>query len=323
MGEPLVRIGLSATQRPIEKVARFLVGRSASCAIIDSGHRREMDVAIELPGAPLEAVMSNEVWEEVYRRLAELVEAHRTTLIFVNTRRLAERTAHHLGDLIGKKTSPTITAACRGRRGGIGPEDPGGPDRAARRLSRARRGGHFVAGFSGERVPALAGNRVLYDGGIPIATLVGGNVSFLVELEALALQVAERDQRHRDLLYPVPVSHVDEPIDLPGGCRRRLPECGELGVHGVLALSRQDHRGRPQARGRQTEPRSLMRRRTDVLGVGGFGLDDLDRPAGRDPLRFPGQRPWAGNTVAKSSRMLTTVQPRCAAVVSARSVPVS
>jgi len=103
MGEPLVRIGLSATQRPIEKVARFLVGRSASCAIIDSGHRREMDVAIELPGAPLEAVMSNEVWEEVYRRLAELVEAHRTTLIFVNTRRLAERTAHHLGDLIGKK----------------------------------------------------------------------------------------------------------------------------------------------------------------------------------------------------------------------------
>ena len=102
-GKPLVRIGLSATQRPIEKVAKFLVGRSASCAIIDSGHRREMDVAIELPGAPLEAVMSNEVWEEVYKRLAELVAAHRTTLIFVNTRRLAERTAHHLSDLLGEE----------------------------------------------------------------------------------------------------------------------------------------------------------------------------------------------------------------------------
>ncbi|MCH7826188.1 MAG: DEAD/DEAH box helicase, partial [Acidobacteria bacterium] len=103
-GQPLVRIGLSATQRPIEKVARFLVGRSASCTIIDSGHRREMDLAIELPGAPLEAVMSNEVWEEVYGRLAELVEEHRTTLIFVNTRRLAERTAHHLSDLIGEES---------------------------------------------------------------------------------------------------------------------------------------------------------------------------------------------------------------------------
>ena len=100
-GEPLVRIGLSATQRPIEKVARFLVGRSAGCEIIDSGHRREMDLAIELPWAPLEAVMSNEVWEEIYTRLAALVEEHCTTLIFVNTRRLAERTAHHLGDLIG------------------------------------------------------------------------------------------------------------------------------------------------------------------------------------------------------------------------------
>ena len=109
-GTPLTRIGLSATQKPIEKMARFLVGRGADdgapdaapgCVIVDSGHRREMDLAIEVPGAPLEAIMSNEVWEEVYGRLAELIKRHRTTLVFVNTRRLAERTAHHLSDLIG------------------------------------------------------------------------------------------------------------------------------------------------------------------------------------------------------------------------------
>jgi len=111
-GTPLTRIGLSATQRPIERVARFLVGGSAeddgpACSIIDSGHRREMDLAIEVPDAPLEAIMSNEVWEEVYRRLAELISQHRTTLVFVNTRRLAERTAHHLSDLLGEDNIAT------------------------------------------------------------------------------------------------------------------------------------------------------------------------------------------------------------------------
>ena len=114
---PLQRIGLSATQKPIEEVARFLVGSrsqmtkdgklSASptdnpdCEIIDIGHRREMDLAVELPKSPLEAVMSNEVWEEIYRRLAELIQAHRTTLVFVNTRRMAERVTHHLSELLG------------------------------------------------------------------------------------------------------------------------------------------------------------------------------------------------------------------------------
>ena len=105
---PLQRIGLSATQKPIEEVARFLVGSRAvdeagnpDCAIIDIGHRRELDLAIEIPKSPLEAVMSNEVWEEVYHRLAELIQAHRTTLVFVNTRRMAERVTHHLSELLG------------------------------------------------------------------------------------------------------------------------------------------------------------------------------------------------------------------------------
>src|SRR6266508_652820 len=105
---PLQRIGLSATQTPIEEVARFLVGTRAvddagnpNCEIIDIGHRRELDLAIEIPKSPLEAVMSNEVWEEIYHRLAELIQAHRTTLVFVNTRRMAERVTHHLSELLG------------------------------------------------------------------------------------------------------------------------------------------------------------------------------------------------------------------------------
>ncbi len=104
----LVRIGLSATQRPIEEVARFLVGSSEidvdgqpNCAIIDSGHVRRLDLAIELPQSPLQAVMSGEVWDEVYDRLAQLIREHRTTLVFVNTRRLAERVSRHLGERIG------------------------------------------------------------------------------------------------------------------------------------------------------------------------------------------------------------------------------
>src|SRR6266699_4293827 len=81
--QSLQRIGLSATQKPIEEVARFLVGACAvdntgnpDCVIIDIGHRREMDLTIEIPKSPLEAVMSNEVWEEIYHRLAELIQAH-------------------------------------------------------------------------------------------------------------------------------------------------------------------------------------------------------------------------------------------------------
>jgi len=104
----LIRIGLSATQRPIEEVARFLVGtkninanNTPDCAIIDSGHARKLDLAIELPESPLQAVMSGEVWEEVYNRLTQLIRQHHTTLVFVNTRRLAERVARHLGERIG------------------------------------------------------------------------------------------------------------------------------------------------------------------------------------------------------------------------------
>ncbi|MGE5088914.1 MAG: DEAD/DEAH box helicase, partial [Candidatus Levyibacteriota bacterium] len=104
-GRPLQRIGLSATQKPIDAIAGFLVGvhpDRVACAIVDLGHVRERDLAIEVPSSPLEAVMSNEVWEQVYARLADLARAHRTTLVFVNTRRLAERVARHLSAILGR-----------------------------------------------------------------------------------------------------------------------------------------------------------------------------------------------------------------------------
>jgi ATP-dependent Lhr-like helicase len=100
--QPVQRIGLSATQKPIDEVARFLVGATVPpVEIVDEGHRRGMDLGLELPKSALEAVMSHEVWEEYYERLTELIRTHRTTLVFVNTRRMAERVARHLSDRLG------------------------------------------------------------------------------------------------------------------------------------------------------------------------------------------------------------------------------
>jgi len=131
-GRRLVRIGLSATQKPIGEVARFLTGEDPrvvgpvavepvvagagtgpddapastvsdiACTIVDAGHVRARDLALELPEAPLEAVMSGDVWGQVHARLEALIGAHRTTLIFVNTRRMAERLARHLSESLGK-----------------------------------------------------------------------------------------------------------------------------------------------------------------------------------------------------------------------------
>ncbi|MES2356093.1 MAG: DEAD/DEAH box helicase [Pseudomonadota bacterium] len=108
-GPNLVRVGLSATQKPIEKVAQFLVGgitesekKTNNCVIVNTGHVRARDLTIEVPSSPLEAVMSNEVWEQVYDQLANLINEHRTTLIFVNTRRSVERAARHLSERLGK-----------------------------------------------------------------------------------------------------------------------------------------------------------------------------------------------------------------------------
>ena len=101
--QPLVRIGLSATQKPIARVARYLVGAAGDCHVVDIGHDRARDLALEIPDSPLDAVMANEVWSEIYDRLAALVREHRSTLVFVNTRRLAERVARFLGERLGEQ----------------------------------------------------------------------------------------------------------------------------------------------------------------------------------------------------------------------------
>ena len=97
-----VRIGLSATQKPIEEVAHFLTGSGRpDPVIVNVGHKRKLDLAIEVPASQLGAIATNEMWEEIYDRLVQLVEQHRSTLVFVNTRRLSERISHHLAERLG------------------------------------------------------------------------------------------------------------------------------------------------------------------------------------------------------------------------------
>jgi ATP-dependent Lhr-like helicase len=101
---PPTRVGISATTKPIETLTAFLTGVvNTQCTVIDEGHVRKRDLTLELPSSPLEAIMANEVWVEIYDRLAELIRSHRTTLVFVNTRRLAERAARHLAERLGEE----------------------------------------------------------------------------------------------------------------------------------------------------------------------------------------------------------------------------
>ncbi|MBE7467094.1 MAG: DEAD/DEAH box helicase [Planctomycetes bacterium] len=99
---PVQRIGLSATQKPLEAIANFLVGAGRECTIVDGGHLRQLDLGVEIPPSPLAPVCSHEQWDEIYARIVELIGAHRTTLIFVGTRKLAERLAARLSDRVGK-----------------------------------------------------------------------------------------------------------------------------------------------------------------------------------------------------------------------------
>lgn len=97
------RIGLSATQKPIEEVARFLVGAGRELpVVVDEGHQRPLDLSLWVPGAPLEAVLSSDSWLEIYDELARLIGEHKTTLVFTNTRRMAERITRFLAERLGE-----------------------------------------------------------------------------------------------------------------------------------------------------------------------------------------------------------------------------
>jgi ATP-dependent Lhr-like helicase len=101
-GRRLQRIGLSATQKPVEEIGRLLTGAGRECTVVDVGHRRPWDLSIEVPGPPRGPIVANDVRDAIYDRLAALAQRHRTTLVFVNTRRLAERVAHQLGQRVGE-----------------------------------------------------------------------------------------------------------------------------------------------------------------------------------------------------------------------------
>ena len=101
-GRPIQRVALSATQKPLDEVGRFLVGAGRECTLVDAGTFRDLDLAIEVPPSPLGTVCSHEQWEEIYSRIADLVRSHRTTLVFVNTRKMAERIAGRLTPLLGE-----------------------------------------------------------------------------------------------------------------------------------------------------------------------------------------------------------------------------
>ena len=117
--EPVQRVGLSATVRPIETIARLLVGAGEDrdnpdgtprCAIVDSGHRRQLDLALEIPDDELGAVPTGEQMAQILDRIAEHVNGHRTTLVFVNTRSMAERVAHQLGERLGEELGAFVAA---------------------------------------------------------------------------------------------------------------------------------------------------------------------------------------------------------------------
>ena len=230
----LTRIGLSATQKPIAEVARFLVGAAAThdgvadCEIVDIGYAKQRDLALELPPTPLAAVMSNDQWAQVYERVVELVATHRTTLVFVNTRRMAERAARHLGDLLGKDAvaahhgslarETRLAAEQRLKRGelkvlvataslelglDIGDVDLvcqlGSPRSIATFLQRAGRAGHAV-------------------GGIPKARLFPQSRDELVECAALlaAVRRGELDALH---VPPAPLDVLAQQIVAETACR--------------------------------------------------------------------------------------------------------
>jgi ATP-dependent Lhr-like helicase len=236
------RIGLSATQRPVEDVARFLVGTAnvgadgrADCVVVDEGHRRTTDLALELPGSPLEAVMSHEVWEEYYDRLAALIAGHRTTLVFVNTRKMVERLARHLSDRIGPEAIAAhhgslakerrLDAEQRLKRGelkalvataslelgiDIGHVDLvcqiGSPHRIATFLQRVGRAGHTIAGTPKGRllpvsrddlVECVALLRAVHDGELDRLVACDGPLDVLSQ--QLVAETAGDEWREADL----------------------------------------------------------------------------------------------------------------------------
>ncbi|WP_372015764.1 DEAD/DEAH box helicase [Pseudoxanthomonas sp. 10H] len=279
-GQPLVRIGLSATQKPVEEVARFLVGGAnvyptrdelpgwsgadplagsaavlggtatrdvPDCAVVDIGYAKQRDLALELPPTPLSAVMSNEQWGQVYARVVDLVRQHRTTLVFVNTRRMAERAAFHLGELLGREVVGThhgslskdlrLEAEQKLKRGelqalvataslelglDIGDVDLvvqlGSPRSIAAFLQRAGRSGHHVGGVPKARLFPQTRDELVECAALLDCVRRG-------ELDALRIPPAPLDVLAQQIVAEVAAAEWDEDA-LYDWCRRAWPYAG-------------------------------------------------------------------------------------------------
>ncbi len=248
---PPVRIGLSATQRPIDQIACFLVGTPnvdaqgrPQCSIIDLGHARELDLAVEVPPDELSAVCSHETWGQIYARLAQLIQERRSTLVFVNTRRLAERVAHQLGQLLGESAVAShhgslsrelrLTAEGRLQRGelkaivataslelgiDVGYIDlvcqVGSPRSVATFLQRVGRSGHYLGGVPRGRLFPLTRDELLECLALVRAVRQG-------RLDAVEIPEAPLDILAQQIVAAVSAEEQDEDA-LFALCRRAWP----------------------------------------------------------------------------------------------------
>jgi len=247
-GRFVQRIGLSATQKPMAEVARFLAGAEGpgrAPEVIDLGHTRARDLDIVVPGSPLEAVMSGEVWEEVYASIVELILLHKTTLVFVNTRRLCERLARHLGERLGADNVTAhhgslarehrLRAEQRLKSGelralvataslelGIDVGDVelvvqvGGARSISTFLQRVGRSGHFLAGVPKGRIFPLSRDELLESVALCQAVRKG-------QLEQLSLPVAPLDILAQQIVAAVAAEGEWQEEELFNLCRGAYP----------------------------------------------------------------------------------------------------
>ena len=302
----LVRVGLSATQKPIEAVARFLAGTGRPCEIVDIGHGRARDLALEVPPVPLEAVMSNDAWTLVYDRLAALAGEHRTTLVFVNTRRMAERTTRHLAERLGSAVvaahhgslarEQRLTAEQKLKRGelrvlvataslelGIDIGDVelvcqlGSPRSIAAFLQRVGRAGHQVAGISKGRLFPSSRDDLIECAALLDAVRRG-------ELDVLRIPQAPLDVLAQQIVAEVACGEWPE-ATLLALIRRAMPYAAldEASYQALLTMLAEGYTTRHGARGaylhRDLATRSLRARRGGrliALTSGGTIADNAD-----------------------------------------------
>ena len=223
---PVQRVGLSATVRPISAIARLLVGAGEDrdhpdgtprCAIVDSGHRRQLDLALEIPDDELGAVPTGEQMAQILDRIAEHVSGHRTTLVFVNTRSMAERVAHQLGERLGS----ALLA-----RGGDPPEPPdAGAFVAAHHgsLSKGRRQrveARLRAGDLRALVATASLELGIDIGPVELVCQIGSPRSIATFLQRVGRSNHTRSGTPRGLLYPTTRDELVECAALMRGVRR-------------------------------------------------------------------------------------------------------